>query len=236
MGEVTRCGILKKYDGVPFTSQLGTVLMERVVDVLFLLVLLAAVLFLNWDILSSFFQVNRIDVNDKISILQSPWFIGAMGIILSTLVGGFLFRKRLMKLPLVQKFISYFGKFSEGLKSVFRLRQPIAFILLTIAIYGCYYLSTVFVFKAFAPTTPLSLMAALSVLALGSIGMIMPVPNGIGPFDWIAVNTLLLYKVAGPDAQLVTLVMHGSTTLFVIVCGAIALGLLPILNRNKQPV
>lgn len=234
MGEVTRCGILKKYEGVPFTSQLGTVLVERIVDVLFLLVLLSVVLFLNWNVLSTLIHRDHVDVISKISILQTPLFQVVSGLMIVTIVVLFIFRKRLMNLPLTIKLLSYSGKFAEGLKSVFRLRQPIGFVLLTIAIYGCYYLSTVFVFKAFAPTASLSLMVALSVLALGSIGMIFPIPNGIGPFDWFALNTLLLYSVSKPDGQLVTLVLHGSTTLFIIISGAIALGILPIVNKKSK--
>lgn len=234
MGEVTRCGILKKYEGVPFTSQLGTVLVERIVDVLFLLVLLSVVLFLNWNVLSTLIHRDHVDVISKISILQTPLFQVVSGLMIVTIVVLFIFRKRLMNLPLTIKLLSYAGKFTEGLKSVFRLRQPIGFVLLTIAIYGCYYLSTVFVFKAFAPTASLSLMVALSVLALGSIGMIFPIPNGIGPFDWFALNTLLLYSVSKPDGQLVTLVLHGSTTLFIIISGAIALGMLPIVNKKSK--
>lgn len=237
LGEVTRCGILKKYEGVPFTSQLGTVIVERIVDVLFLLVLLSVVLFLNWDVLSTLVQTGPGTVNGKLAFLRSPLFLSFTGLAILACAAVFAFRKRLMKLPFVVKLMNYAGKFAEGLKSVFRLKQPFLFVLWTIAIYGCYYLSTLFVFKAFAPTASLSPLVTLSVLALGSIGMIFPIPNGIGPFDWFALNTLLLYNVAKPDGQLVTLVLHGSTTLFVIVIGAVALGILPIVNKGKkQPV
>jgi len=236
LGEVTRCGILKKYEGVPFTSQLGTVLIERIVDVLFLLILLGMVLFLNWDVLSTLINRDQGVVNSKISFLQSPIFLVFVGLMISAIFVLFVFREKLMKLPVTVKLLSYAGKFIHGLKSVFRLRQPIGFVLLTIAIYGCYYLGTLFVFKAFAPTESLSPMVALSVLALGSIGMVFPVPGGIGPFDWFALNTLLLYNVSKPDGQLVTLVLHGSTTLFIIIIGAIALGILPIVNKRRKIV
>ncbi len=234
LGEVTRCGILKRYEGVPFTEQLGTVLVERIVDVLFLLLLLAVVLFLNWDVLSTLVTNDQgTSVAGKLSFVKSPFFIGGALFMFACAIALILLRKQLMKLKPVMKLFSFAEKFTEGLKSVFRLKQPVGFVLLTVAIYGCYYLSTFFVFKAFAPTESLSAMAALSVLALGSIGMVLPVPGGIGPFDWFALNTLLLYKISKPDGQLVTLVLHGSTTLFIIVVGAIALALLPIINKNR---
>lgn len=235
LGEVTRCGILKKYEGIPFTSQLGTVLVERIVDLLFLLLILAVVLFFNWDVLSTLIHHDPGAVNSKMAILRSPAFILAAFAFLLAAVAAYLLRKRLLDLSPVKKVLSYAGKFTEGLKSVFKLKQPVGFVLLTAAIYGCYYLSTLFVFKAFAPTESLSPMVALSVLALGSVGMIFPIPGGIGPFDWFALNTLLLYDVSRPDGQLVTLVLHGSTTLFVILTGALALAILPFANRTKIP-
>lgn len=235
LGEVTRCGILKKYEKVPFTSQLGTVLIERMVDMVFLLFLLAFVLVLNWDILSSLLSPKEGVGNTKLSFLQSPLFMVFIGLMILAVILVYYYRKPLMKLPLMVKLLSYTGKFTDGLKSVFRLRQPFLFIVLTLSIYVCYYLSTYFVFKAFVPTELLSPMVALSVLAMGSIGMVLPSPGGIGTYDYFAIQTVILYGISLPDGQLVTLVMHGSTTLFIIIVGAIALGLLPIVNRKRLP-
>jgi glycosyltransferase 2 family protein len=236
MGEVTRCGILKKYEGVPFTPQLGTVLVERMVDLLFLLIILAAALFLSWDILSTFFDGSTGGVDSsRFSFLTSPFFLIIAGLLVAGAITLFLLRHKIKATPLAVKILSYAGKFAEGLKSIFRLKQPVVFVLLTIGIYGCYYLGTFFILKAFAPTSALSPIVAFSVLASGSIGMLVPVPAGFGSFHFFAWNTLLLYGVASADGQLVTLVLHGSTTLFIIVVGAIALGILPIYNKKKTP-
>ncbi len=233
LGEVTRCGILKKYEKIPFTSQLGTVLVERMVDMIFLLFLLAVVLIFNWTILSSLLSPEPGVESTKLAFLQSPLFLAIMGLSLLALILLFYYRKPLMRIPLIVKLLSYTGKFTEGLKSVFKLKKPFVFIVLTLGIYSCYYLSTLFVFKAFAPTAFLSPMVALAVLAMGSIGMVLPSPGGIGTFDYFAIQTIILYGVALPDAQLVTLVMHGSTSFFIIIVGALALGILPIVNRKK---
>lgn len=235
MGEVTRCGILKKYEGVPFTPQLGTVLVERFVDFLFLMVILAAALIFNWDILSTLLDRKEEGAGSKLSFLQSPVVLIGAGILIILAVLIFVFRNRLKNHPLVVKVLSYAERFTDGLKSVFRLKQPVGFALLTVAIYGCYFLGTFFVLKAFAPTASLTPMVAFSVLASGSIGMIAPVPAGIGSFHFFAFNTLLLYGVTAADGQLVTLVLHGSTTLFIIIIGTIALGILPIVNKKKNP-
>lgn len=236
MGEVTRCGILKRYEGVPFTSQLGTVLVERIVDVLFLLIILAVALLFNWDILSTFFHQDSEAAGGKFSMLTSPVVLIIIGLGFLFAFVGFLFRERIKKLPVMARIQIFAARFTEGLKSVFRLRQPFSFVLLTIAIYGCYFLGTFFVFKAFGPTSSLSPMVAFTVLASGSIGMIAPVPSGIGAFHFFALNTLLLFGVAAADGQLVVLVLHGSTTLFIILIGAVALGLLPVVNRERKVI
>jgi len=178
MGEVARCGILKKYEKVPFTAQLGTVLIERIVDVVFLCALLVLVLFFNWDILSTLLQPASATTTNKFSIVHSWWFWIFIILIIIVSALCYWFRRKLTTLPLVVKLMSYVDKFIIGIKSVFQLSQPLLFVLLTIALYGSYYLSTYFVLMAFAPTAPLAPMLALSVLAMGSVGMVVPVPGG----------------------------------------------------------
>lgn len=234
MGEVARCGILKKYEKVPFTAQLGTVMIERVVDVLFLAVLLALVFFFNWDILSTLLIPDPNAAPGKFAILQSPLFWILIGLMVVAALSVFLLRKKLMRIPIVIKLLSYVEKFVDGLKSVLKLRQPVLFIIYTVALYGCYFLNTLFILKAFGPTAALSPMVSVSVLAMGSVGMVVPVPSGFGPYDWFALHTLMLYGVMQPEGQLVTLVLHLSTILFIIVCGAIALGLLPVINKKRD--
>jgi uncharacterized protein (TIRG00374 family) len=232
MGEVTRCGIVKKYEGVPFTSQLGTVLSERMVDVIFLLLMLVSVMAIDWNVLSSFLHPADPAAGSKLAFIHSTWFLLLCLAAVISLVLLWVLRNRILKLKMAQRFLTYIHKFVDGIKSVFRLRRPFLFILLTVAIYGSYYLSTLFVFKAFAPTAGLSPFVTLVVLAMGSLGMVMPVPGGIGPFDYFAIQSLLLFNISVSDSQLVTLVLHGSTTLFIIVVGAIALALLPLVNRK----
>jgi uncharacterized membrane protein YbhN (UPF0104 family) len=87
----------------------------------------------------------------------------------------------------------------------------------------------------FAPTHSLSPMAGLAVLALGSVGMVMPVQGGIGTYHGFVTYTLTLYGILESDALVLALVLHGSTTIFLILIGAMALGLLPVLNRKNRP-
>lgn len=234
MGEVTRCGILKKYEGVPFTSLLGTVIIERIVDFMFLLLMLISVIMIEWDVLASTLKHDGNGFESKNSpFLGSPWFLGLAVFLFLVSILGMILRKRLMQSGLVQKCRFYLVKFTEGLKSVLHLRNPYLFVLLTIGIYGCYYLLTWFVMISFAPTAQLSPIVALVVLSFGSVGMVLPVQGGIGTFHALVVYALMLYGISENDRTLIALVLHGSTTVFLIFIGAIALVLLPVVNREK---
>lgn len=234
MGEVTRCGILKKYEEIPFTSQLGTVMIERIVDFLFLLLILTSVIMIEFDVLASTLKHNENGIeSNNFTFLISPWFISLAVILFLLLILSWLLRNRLRQTRLVQKFRSYLVKFTKGLKSVFHLRNPLLFTILTISIYGCYYLQTWFVMIAFAPTALLSPIVALVVLAFGTVGMVLPVQGGIGTFHALAVYALMLYGVSENDGTILALALHGSTAVFLIFIGAAALAILPIVNNKK---
>ena len=235
MGEVTRCGILKKYEGIPFTSQLGTVIIERIVDFLFLLLLLISVVIIEWDILAPTLIHTENCVESKNFLSLGNYYMVGIAVALLTLsVLGLFFRNQLMRTKLSDKFRSYLIKFSEGLKSVLHLQNPWLFVLLTICIYGCYYLLTLTVMLAFPPTAKLSPIVALVVVVFGSVGMVLPVQGGIGTFHALAAYALVLYGITQNDSILLALVLHGATALFMIFIGTLALIILPILNRKKN--
>ncbi|MFH0761684.1 MAG: lysylphosphatidylglycerol synthase transmembrane domain-containing protein [Bacteroidota bacterium] len=236
LGEVTRCGILKKYEQIPFTEQLGTVLMERVVDVIVLIVMLIVVFLADWDTLVGFLMPGSGNIEYKdISFLGSWWFLGLIGLFLLICVAVWLFRKRLARIRGIKKLTSFAGKFVEGLKSVLHLKNPWLFILLTLGIYGSYYLMTWFVMLGFRPTQGLSPFIALAVLAMGSVGMVLPVQAGMGTYHFFVTQTLMLYAIVESEGAVLALVLHGSTTIFVIIIGVIALVLLPLINRERIP-
>jgi len=237
LGEVSRCGILNKYERIPFSSLLGTVVVERVADVLFLSLVMMGVLVADWNMLAGFFRPELSGFERKQLDIPGLALIAILaGLVLVVILLLWLNRKKLMELPLFKKIWGFGAKFVEGLRSVMQLKKPWLFILLTIGIYGCYFLMTWFIVMAFEPTSGLSPMVSLAVLVMGSVGMVLPVQGGIGTYHFFALETLVMYGVSRPDGQLLTFVLYGATTLFVVVIGVIALGLLPIVNRGNERV
>lgn len=235
LGEVTRCGILKKYEKIPFSSLLGTVVVERAADVIFLGLVMIGVLLADWNMLAGFFYPEQSGFERKELDIPGLAVIGiAAGLVLLIILILWLSRERLSKWPIFQKIKGFGAKFIEGLRTVMQLRKPWLFILLTVGIYSCYFLMTWFIVIAFEPTSGLSPMVSLAVLVMGSVGMVLPVQGGIGTYHFFALETLVIYGVSRQDGQILTFVLYGATTLFVVVVGAIALGLMPIVNKGSR--
>jgi hypothetical protein len=235
MGEVARCGILTRYEKIPFTAQLGTVVIERMVDVVFLILIILSVLLFDWNVLTDYLTGKMSDQGSgKYSVLTSWWFLSIAGLFIFLGILAVVFRKSLLKTNFARKIVSYIDKFIEGLKSVLHLKKPGIFILLTFGIYACYFMMTWFVMIAFTPTTHLSPFVALAVLAMGSVGMVLPVQGGVGTYHAFVGATLTLYGTSEYNSTLLAFVMHGSTSVFLILIGAIALILLPVVNPSRK--
>lgn len=237
LGEVTRCGILKRYEKVPFTGQLGTVVVERAVDFVVLLLLILWVFLAEWGRISGFVMGQELDHSSwMIRIFSSGlvfWLAGGGALMLLLI---YLFRKSIFRIKGMQKLVELIRQFTAGLKSIRNLKSPLLFIILTLAIYAAYWGMTYSVFKGFMPTSDLGPMAGLTLLTLGSVGMVLPVQGGIGTYHFFAVETLVLYGIVRTDGQLFALVLHGSMSLFLILIGVLALLVLPLVNRRGAVV
>jgi len=235
LGEVTRCGILKKYEKVPFTAQLGTVVVERAVDFVVLLILLLVVLLMEWTRISTFLMSQQLDSSSMIvRTFTSGLIYWMFALMIIFILMIWLFRNALLRFTLFRKLAAWFKKFVEGIKSIKRLKYPLWFIVLTLLIYSLYFGMTYTVCKAFEPTHSLGFAVALSVLTLGSVGMVIPVQGGIGTYHFFTVETLVLFGVGRADSQLLAFVLHGSMSLFLIMVGAIALIILPWINNKTR--
>jgi len=235
LGEVSRCGVLTKYEKVPFTPQIGTVVTERIFDFIILLLILLVMVLAQFGVLTGFIENNRDKIGFDSPLVTSPFFIAAiLGTIILVVVVFFLYRERIKTNKWVRKFRELLKKFTQGLLSVRKLKKPGLFLFYSISIYVCYFLMTYSVFMGFAPARELGAMAVFAVLAMGSVGMVIPVQGGIGTYHFFVAQTLLVLGLALPDGEVLALVLHGSTTIFMIFIGLLALLALPLVNRNRH--
>ena len=224
-GEVIRCSILRKTSNVTVKASFGTVITERLLDMVMLLLLTGAAFLIEFDRIHAFFW-NMFA--DKVAGYgtKSEWLFRLGGaFILVSLTGAtllYLFRENLRKNALYLKIHHFIMGVAEGIFSILKLKNKIAFGAHTLFVWFTYFLTGYVGFLALPGTANLSLGTALSVLVVGSLGMSAPVQGGIGVFHIMVRSTLLLYSLPKETGMAYALVTHTSQTLFVVILGGIS--------------
>ena len=108
------------------------------------------------------------------------------------------------------------------------------FILYTVAIWICYFLQFYVSFFCFGFSADLSIMAALVMFVVGSIAVVVPTPNGAGPWHFAVITMMMLYGVGKEDAGIFALLVHGIQTFLLILLGIYGLAALPFTNKTKK--
>ena len=187
LGEVTRCGLLNRYEKIPFTQSFGTVLVERAVDLITLIFLFAITIYLQFDLIFDFAHTNVfVPLERKFFNLfhDKIMMVGMIATIILFVSLIFLMRKKIASHPLLKKIRGLFIGLWIGIKSVRNVKNPFLFIFHSIFIWAMYYLMIHVCFYAFKETNQLSIGAGLSILTFGSLGVIAA-PGGIGAYQWI---------------------------------------------------
>lgn len=231
LGEVTKCGMLKKYEGIPINRLLGTMIVERAVDLLCLLFCLGLLFALEFRLLKGFFM-DSVYLPLAEVVAKSQYGLAIAGGVFALLVlVFFLLRPRLRAMGLYIKIRDLAFGILDGIRSIGQMKNKGAFIFHSVLIWSLYFLMSYVGLKAFAGTASLGATVGLAVFVMGSFGMVAPVQGGIGAYHFMAISTLALYNVDGEVSRAYAVAMHGSQTLMLVVLGFISLVLLPILNK-----
>lgn len=228
VGEVSRCVVIDRYDNVPFAQSLGTVVTERLIDTVMVLLITLAAVSLQWNVFYTF-------VADAGGAVFSFDAVSAMGgpavFILSAVAIFVLLFLLLRKMSLWTKIKSFFNHFIEGMCSIARMKRSWLFILETVGIWFCYFMQFYLCFFCFQFCDGLSLAAGLLLFVAGSIAVVVPTPNGAGPWHFAVISIMVIYGLSTTDASLFALIVHSSQTLLVALLGVYALVMLPLKNR-----
>jgi len=161
--------------------------------------------------------------------------LGFLGLIVA---GGIFFLvcfKRLIKIPIIGKLWGIVMGFWEGIKTIGQLEKPFLFVFHTVTIWVMYYLMHYVVFFAFEPVAHLPPVVGLTVFVFGSLGIVIPAPGGIGAFQYLVTNALIIYGIAGDDAFSFSNVIFFPIFFTNIIIGAISVGLFPYFNKGYNP-
>jgi hypothetical protein len=216
VGEVSRCGVLAKYDKVSFGKSLGTVVTERLIDTLCIGVIAGVTLLLQMPIFTTFFRETGTKIPSVDHLLHTPWFYVSL-----FCVCGFVWiiYRLLRMLSFFEKVKGFALNIWQGIISLKSVRNIPLFVAYTLAIWACYYLHFYLTFFCFPFSEHLSWLAGLVMFVAGTVAVIVPTPNGAGPWHFAVITMMMLYGVSPTDAAIFTLIVHGIQTLLVIVLG-----------------
>lgn len=227
IGEFTRCAVLKRYDGVSFPKALGTVVTERAIDSLLLLLITGLTLLWQMRMFSVFFAETGTSID---SILARFSFTGYVVTAICAVAVLFLLHILLKRLYIYNKVKATLRGIWQGVISLKGISNIPLFILFTIGIWMSYFLQYYLTFFCFEFTASLSLSSAVATFVAGSIAVIVPTPNGAGPWHFAIKTMLILYGVAEPGALCFVLIVHAVHTFLIIVLGIyswVSLGFVP---------
>ncbi|MDR2910389.1 MAG: flippase-like domain-containing protein [Bacteroidales bacterium] len=233
MGEISRCGIISRYEKVSFTKLIGTVVAERVVDMFSLLILLVVVILAQFGKVMGFVNSNP-EIKEKLTaVVSSPILLIGLAVMVILLL---LFRKAYKNTAVYAKIIKILNNFKEGFVSIGSIKKKFWFYFHSAFIWLMYYLMLYANFHAFDFTKTLNPIAGLTTFVMASFGMVAPVQGGIGAWHFMAKEALALYGVSNENGIIFAFVAHSTMTLMIIIIGIISLLVLPFINRRNDLV
>lgn len=216
VGEVSRCGILSRSDGLPFAKTLGTVVTERVIDTVCICLLAIITFLIQTPVFFRFFQQTGTKIPSLLHLFTSPWFY----VVLFSVLGALYLLFRLLRiLAVFDRVKGVLQSMVEGIMSLRHVSNMPLFIFYTVGIWLCYFLHFYLTFFCFSFSEDLSVSAGLVLFVAGTFAVIVPTPNGAGPWHFAVITMMMLYGIDSSDAGIFALIVHGIQTLLVVLLG-----------------
>lgn len=218
-GEFARCGVLKKWDDVSFPKALGTVVTERAIDSLLVLLITALVFVMQIPVFLNFFEKTGTSMDSLFCQFTATGYIVTAICGIAVLILAHYLLKRL---AIYNKVKATLGGLWQGIISLKGVRNVPLYIALTLGIWLSYFFHYYLTFQCFEATSHLNLMCGLVTFIVGSIAVIVPTPNGAGPWHFAVKTMLILYGIQANDALFFVLIVHSVQTLLVVLLGIYA--------------
>ncbi|WP_251620637.1 lysylphosphatidylglycerol synthase transmembrane domain-containing protein [Odoribacter lunatus] len=235
MGEFTRCGVVSKYEHVPFSNLLGTVVTERIIDMFFLLGYTVIVIVFQFNKVLYFLETNS-GIGERMRGLAGSWKLWVLLAGMLVLVVGIW--RLLRGTCFQQRMKGFLTGLKEGVFAVRKVKHKWLFVLYSFLIWGCFFLMFYLCFFCFEFTSHLGIMAGMTGFVFGSFGMVAPVQGGIGAWHFMVISALMLYIPHTPElesmAKTFALLTHGTMTLVYIIVGMLCVIALPLYNTLRK--
>jgi glycosyltransferase 2 family protein len=235
LGEVVKCTILSRYEKIRADRLVGTIVVERAVDVVCLLVIFAAALIFQGHVIGDFVS-NAFGTffRDKTGSLSTTRILGGVGILVFLVLSVVLLLRRFGHIDAVAKIKGVLTGVLHGLNSIRLIKHKKLFIFHTILIWVLYLLSTTMGIFALQETAHLGLNGGLTTLAIGSVGMIIA-PGGIGAYAYLIAKLMKLYGLNEETiGNALGWLLWAVQTLIIVAGGLIFFALLSYYNKKKK--
>ena len=232
MGEISRCAVVSKYNNIPLDIALGTVLAERVVDILLMFLLFILVVIFQYNDLQELLNKYILQpFSEKLSETNIILFLVLL------LIGGLLLyilnqrKTNKSSTSLWNKVIRVIQNLIKPLLSIHKINHPIQFWGISIGIWLMYFLSMYFCAWALPSTESISFLKIMVLFLFGTIGVIVT-PGGIGAYHFLITELLLFYNVDKASAVAFPWLVWGTQFLMVLILGGLSFILLPIIHKK----
>src|SRR5690606_42092531 len=232
-GEVARCGVLKQSDRLQMGQLLGTVILERTVDLLFLIGIVLLVFLAENRIFLALLD-DLVSAENLLRIFTDylPLFVGFLLAFSILVYWGF---RKYRDKGIVKKLRHFIQDFLKGLKSVGHLKNQWGFWFSSAMIWFIYFVMMYWVALAMPSTAGLSASSVLMVMVMGSVGMIAPVQGGIGTFHALVAYILMFYGLGEEEGKIFAVIIHSTQMLTVIFLGIISLVVFLKIQTKEEP-
>lgn len=216
VGEMLRCGILRRWEGTNFSKGIGTVVTERVIDSALVILLALITAACQIPLFMKFFSETGLSLQGFLGTFTTTgWLVTILcGILILCTIALLVWR-----LNFFSRTRAVLTDLKDGLFSVRYVQSPILFLFNSAAIWVCYYLHFYLTFYCFQYTASLGAMAALVAFVVGCFAVLVPTPNGAGPWHFAVKTVLVLYGVSQINGAMFVLVVHTIQTLLVVALG-----------------
>ena len=234
IGEFTRCGVLKRYDGFSFSKALGTVVTERAVDTLIVMGYSGLILLLEMSTFGTFFQKTGTSIDRMLSHFSLTGYLVTAVCAVAVLI---LLHLLLKNFSIYNKVKMTLSGIWEGVLSLRGVKNLPLYLFFSIGIWVCYFLHYYLTFFCFDFTANLGIGCALVSFVVANFAVIVPTPNGAGPWHFAIKTMLILYGVADEQALWFVLIVHSVQTMLVVALGIYAWAVLSFtkrISRNEE--
>jgi len=221
-GEFLRATELTTFENVPFEKGFGTIVSERVIDVIMLLLIICIALLFQTNLILGFIKESGIGLFGGLIML----FLGILGLFITI----WLVKKS--KAPLAQKIKAFLTNLLDGVLSIFKMKNKWGFIGHTLFIWAAYFAMFWVIKFAILETVNLSTGPLLVAFVSGAIAM-TTTNGGFIAYPTFVGKTLEFFGLSAVAGNAFGWIMWIAQTLMVIVFGAISFLLLPLLNNDK---